>query len=179
MQPRYNLALLPVEEEIREAFFSSAKLFKQHADGYCLQPGKALPHITLSQFRAENDERAKEIVTDLLGEDVVVNLVGAYLHGGQDEHTGRYWIGYTVVRDGILMRFQETVVDVLSIGGAEVISFMSDGYFPHFTVARLGDLPATINTGFYDNSLIMRDIPCHTCLGASDENGQFLKMLAP
>ena len=60
-KPRFNLALMPRDKDITEALYSHAHTLRKAAAGYCIAPDKALAHVTLCQFRADNDAHAKRI----------------------------------------------------------------------------------------------------------------------
>lgn len=178
MLPRYNIALLPTQAAINQAFYKSAKILQPYANGYCLNPENALPHVTVSQFRAKDDAEAIKIFQSLVGKEITVNNSGIYITDGTLQYSGKIWTGFIVNREKTLMDFQEKVVAAISQPDIEVLNTTRDGYFPHFTLALFTTLPPSLPTGFYDHALINTPIPCRPCLGASDENGQFLRILA-
>lgn len=178
MNPRYNLALIPKEESVKQTLFDSAKHLTPYADEYCLNQNNALPHITLSQFRAKDDETAKKMVADFLKKkEISVISTGIYIQSGQEKRSGKFWIGHIITREKSLIDLQEKIILALTKNGAEVLTAARDNYSPHLTLARLNALPPSLTTNIYPQTLINHPIPCQLHLGASDETGRFLTPL--
>ena len=178
MLPRYNIAACPVDPVARQGWFDLASRLAVMADGYCLAPGKALPHVTLCQFRAPDDKAARTVVQDFLGRSLILVPNGFYLNPGANEHRGKFWLGHSVGRDPLLMATQKAVVDQLSAHVADVFTRAGDDYFPHFTMARIAVPAINLSADFFDHPLMNQKIECHIMLGHSDENGQFLSVVA-
>lgn len=176
MLPRYNLAALPNDERIHQVYFQQASFLKHKANGYCLEAGGALPHVTLCQFRARDNQEALALTRAYVGRKLSVTPLGIYIRPGEQEHTGRFWVGHLVARHRDLMETQRQAVSNLKGSAPEVFNASGDRYFPHFTLARLTsqiDLPASL----WISDLFHTEIFCTVYLGLSDETGQYLRKI--
>lgn len=178
MPKLYNIALYPSDEECRQEFFLKAGLLGSIEDGYCLRPGKALPHVTLCQFRVLNDNAPKALVNEFVDKDISVDIMGIYLNPGKAEHAGKVWIGYSVKRTSVLIDYQAEIVRALKSSETNILTATGNDYFPHFTLARLPENHPDFDiTGYLKTLLINRPVQCTVRLGLSDENGQYLSVL--
>lgn len=111
-----------------------------------------------------------------------MDIMGIYLNPGKAEHAGKVWIGYTVERTEVLTALQAEVTKSLHSAGAEILTGTGSAYFPHFTLARFPEHFAAEHFPAFDIKEFLRSplpdvsIPCLVKFGASDENGQFLRV---
>jgi hypothetical protein len=173
--PRFNIAAVPVDAAICDAFFRAAAHFAPAAGVYCLHPQGALPHMTFCQFRAENTAHALALMSDELGREVVITNAGFYL---RQDNPGQIWAMYVVRRTSDLVERQTRIANLLQAGEAKVLTKTGGDYFPHFTVANLEAVPNQCATeDLFSYGLVDRDITCRIRLGCSGEMGQFLGMV--
>ncbi|MDE2030366.1 MAG: hypothetical protein KGI97_07370 [Alphaproteobacteria bacterium] len=178
--PRFNIAAVPVDEDLREDFYRAAASLEAFADGYCLARGQALPHATLCQFRAADAASALRLVKGFAGEEIELQNTGLHIRKGEAEHSGTFWIEYAVACAPRLMDLQTRIVGHLQKNAVEIFNKKNEGYHPHFTLVRTeGVLPRFDATALFDRRLVGDAFPCRLWLGLSDENGQFLKILGP
>ena len=176
--PRFNIAAVPVESVCRKDFFRAAESLGSQEDGYLLAPNKALPHVTLCQFRAQNDEEAIQLVKDFIGEEMVLRTAGVYLSKAGGGRGGKFCIGYIVACSDRLTSLQSEIVDRLRKNSVEVFTKRGKDYFPHFTLARTTKPATKLDEKIvFSERLIEAPLACRVRLGSSDENGQFLKTL--
>jgi hypothetical protein len=176
MLPRYNIAACPIDPNDSERLFQISSHFLPASNGYCLSPGIALPHVTLCQFRSENNEAAIDAVRNYLSLEIDASVSEIYVK--QHVDSDGYWVGLNVLRGDNLLHTQSAIVGSLKSKSIETLVGVWDDYFPHFTLARilLGKVP--LDFLFSDKALLSRTIPCRLKLGLSDENGQFIAALA-
>lgn len=176
MLRRYNIAACPIDKSDNESLFQLSSSFLLFSNGYCLSVGAALPHVTLCQFRCENDDRAIEAVQKYTGMEFDVSINEIYIK--QHIPSDGYWVGLNVLRGQKLLHTQSEIVGSLGSQSIETLTAVRDEYFPHFTLARilLGKVP--LDLLLTDKQLLNRTIPCRLKLGLSDENGQFVAVLA-
>lgn len=176
MLQRYNIAACPIDQIDNERLFQLSSNFLSASNGYCLSVGAALPHVTLCQFRCSNDDRAIDAVKEYIGIEFDVSTNEIYIkhHVASDG----YWVGLNVLRGRRLLHTQSEIVGSLGSQSIETLTADGDEYFPHFTLARilLGKVPLELL--LTDKQLLNRTIPCRLKLGLSDENGQFVRVLA-
>lgn len=179
MTNRYNIAACPVEARICDQLFEKASLFEGMADGYCLGKGRALPHLTLCQFSAEDDLSALRLAEPFLSFPLDIAPVGLYIN---PDVTGireslwpeALWIGYTALRAAALMALQSRILEDMTGKGVEVFTQKGDSYFPHFTLARVRRTAIEFPAAFFAKGVIGDSVGCRVCLGRSDPMGQFL-----
>lgn len=176
MQPRFNIAACPIDQDDNESLFRLSSNYLLASNGYCLLRGAALPHVTLCQFRAQDNESAVALVRDSIGIEFDVSISEIYVK--HHVKSDGYWVGFNVLRGAQLIEEQSRIVRSLEGQSIETLTGSRDEYFPHFTVARilLGKVP--IDLLLSDKTLLGRTIPCRLKLGVSDENGQFVSILA-
>jgi 2'-5' RNA ligase len=176
MLPRYNIAACPTNPNDSDRLFQISSHFLSSSNGYRLSRGVALPHVTLCQFRSENNEAAVDAVRNYLSLEIDVSVSEIYVK--QHVDSDGLWVGLNVLRGDNLLQTQSKIVGSLKSKSIETLVGVRDDYFPHFTLARilLGKVPLDLLLS--DRALLSRTIPCRLKLGLSDENGQFIAVLA-
>jgi 2'-5' RNA ligase len=178
--PRFNIAAVPIDANIHNSFFKVAEGLKDFADGYCLSPYRALPHVTLCQFRAKNESAALALTENFVGIELAIKNVGYYVRkDAAGLNDSIYWSMYAACRDKILMKTQADVYAHLLQAKIELFTQSGADYFPHFTLGRTMQPPPSLDPAtLYAAELVDQEIPCRIRLGLSDEMGQFLKILS-
>ena len=176
-KPRFNLALMPRDEDITEALYSHAHILRKAAAGYCIAPNKALAHVTLCQFRADDDMHAKRITDQFIGTACQIRITGLYQRPYPAD-PALLWFGYSVQHDEHLMALQHSAHQSLTKTADSVLTGTAHDYDPHFTLARIHNAgPLDIQT-FFTSPCLNADIACSVHLGRSDENGQYLETVS-
>lgn len=141
MLPRYNIAACPVDADDSERLFQLSSYLLSSSNGYCLSRDVAFPHVTLCQFRSEDDEAAIDAVRNYLSHDIDVSISEVYIK--QHVDSDGYWVGFNVLREENLIETQSNIVGSLKSKSVETLVGERDDYFPHFTLARilLGKVP--------------------------------------
>lgn len=177
MRSRYNLAFLPVSSDLNRLFYEVAAAYKSGAHGYCLSPGRALPHVTVCQFRADDDAMAAQAVEQFMPRQAGLRITRPYMNAGAGKHDGKVWYGYSVERNADLKGLYESAVWVLNEQGCETLTKPDRAAHPHFTIARFLAEDAALPEPPMHEDVFDQDIRCDLCLGRSDENGQFLGLV--
>jgi 2'-5' RNA ligase len=155
-----------------------AAQFSSVADGYCLEDGVATPHVTMCQFRAENELIAKQLVAKFLPKKLSLRFESfCYQEGNELPHLGKFWATLNVVRKEALIKLQTNLNRNIERRATEILTRRGDQYLPHLTLARLAILPSENDTYVVDESIFDVEINCELQLGHSDENGQFLQVI--
>ena len=171
--PRFNFALLPVDERYQALFSEIAQArFSTISDQYLL--GKeALAHVTLAQFHARNEAAAIKCLEQLQISKTFELAVGDFnLRHGSAAHAGKFWAEFPVTPAANLMTAQKACTLLLTQHNIAPLT-PSDNYHPHVTLARL-------NKEVRPDSVIeppSKAIAFRPHLGLSTENGVFLKSL--
>ncbi len=174
MPNRYNIAACPVEERVCDLLFEQAALFEGVADGYCLGKERALPHLTLCQFSAEDDPGALRLAEPFLSRPLDIAPVGFYINPDIADIRESLWIGYAVTRAAALIALQSRILEALAGKGVEIFTHKGDSYFPHFTLARVQRTAIDFPAAFFAKGIIGGSVECRICLGRSGPMGQFL-----
>jgi len=133
-KPRFNLALMPRDEDITEALYSHAHILRKAAAGYCIAPNKALAHVTLCQFCADDDIHAKRITDQFIGTACRIKITGLYQRPYPAD-PALLWFGYSVQHDEDLMALQHSAHQSLTKTADSVLTGTAHDYDPHFTLA--------------------------------------------
>lgn len=176
MKTRFNIALCP-SEEIQEAYFRTASIFQDKQMNYCLTPGRALAHVTLSQFYARDTAEALACAAPFLGRSISVMPLHFYAHLNDVSGETGLWVGHGVRREESLISLQEEVVDFLKEQQIYPLQKTGNDYFPHFTLARIALDDVTFSAGVFEASPMKELITCEVRLGRSDEWGQLLEIV--
>lgn len=170
--PRYNIALTPTNAAISARLSEVAQqYFKNMFDEYLLGD-EALPHITLGDFVADNDEAAREVYKNFTNKMQMMLAVTEYQYR-LSEH-GNKWAEYLIEQTPDLMKMQKDVYDYLN-----ALDFvprqLPKTYCPQITLAcvkkkptiapDLGDLPEPYKYKF------------RTALGQTTELGALTKII--
>lgn len=177
--PRYNVALLPTASHFQNVFADMAHAhFGVVQKDYLLGP-EAFAHITLCQFRAQDEAEALEAFSSLPHQDdfrISLNPQ-AVLRAGTDQHKGFFWVEFPVEKSPELAALQRAYATHLAARGIETLT-SSRRYAPHLTLARIPDtfsgaLP-TLQTNGAPFELSVRP-----SVGTSTETGAFERTLSP
>lgn len=179
--PRYNIALMPTDAILRQKITSvSQDLYLEDQHGYVLGNNGSgetgLPHNTLCQFRAPDDNAAKSLFVALELGRIIMHLVmrDFEVRHGTEEHVGAVWLAYKVELTEDLALLQKHVVASLDNKGWVRYTDPAT-YAPHVTIARLKQEP----TARPSSKAIPLDVSFATrpVLGRSTENGVLLHPL--
>jgi 2'-5' RNA ligase len=175
----FNIALYPHSLALVTTLIELAeKNLSGQTDKYLI--GKqALPHISLSQFVCQ-PELAKEVwsaIEDYVREPLSLQFSHIYIRAGVGSlHTGKIWVGLSVVPNQSLIDLQKSVYDRLQQMDIDSPTKPAN-YFPHLTFGRLSDTcKITISkmpkAGFWKASY-----PFDVSLGRSNEIGVYSERL--
>lgn len=176
MKARFNIALCP-DEKIQEAYFRTASIFQDRQMNYCLAPGRALAHVTLSQFYSRDTAEALACAAPFLGRSISVMPLHFYAHLDEVSGGSGLWVGHGVRREESLLSLQEEIVSFLKDRQVSPLQKTGNDYFPHFTLARITLEDVTLPAGVFEAPPMKEVIPCAVRLGRSDEWGQFLEVI--
>lgn len=169
---RFNIALLPIDPEQQKLFIEIAQAcFKNIADGYILGTN-ALAHVTLCQFRAPDENTAISAFRALrYRSKLVLSLDKFHLRKGQEEHEGKYWAEFLMIKSPEIIQEQTACFKHIKDAGLMPLTPV-EGYAPHITLARVPS-SAISNPEVYPHSVAVRP-----AVGLSTENGVFVRALA-
>lgn len=171
---RFNIALLPTDVLLHYIFEGLAtKHFQDRADGYLLGT-KALTHITLCQFHAENAQIAASAFYLWGGKKTIDLHLGAFnIRQGKDLHRDKYFAEFLITATPELIEMQSHCVDHLTQLGIPSLT-PAENYTPHITLARLGASPdAGLKLDFAHNESFL----VQPAIGLSSETGMFIQRL--
>jgi 2'-5' RNA ligase len=166
---RFNLVLLPTDANLQVLFSRiSQSYFGDSQDGYMLAD-EALAHVTLCQFRAENERAAIDAFLSFADKQNALLAIQQFrIRTGTDEHNGFLWAEYLVERKQTLLEMQKKCHSHLMSRGHQVLTSV-ESYSPHITLARVPHLQ--------DNVPSIEEIPdkdsiaFRPAVGVSTENG--------
>jgi hypothetical protein len=172
--PRYNIALLPIDAAARCAFVVLARAnFAAVHDGYLLGPA-ALPHITLCQFEAEDEEAAVGGFRSWRDKgDLRLQIREFRLRPGVSAQFGWLWAEFVVEHRPALFLQQKSCVEHLKAAGFAVLTQVAT-YNPHLTLARLAEGAREVPP---PNPPYRHRLGFRPALGPSTENGVFVREL--
>lgn len=176
MLPRYALAACPNDVDVQKRFFEWARYLQEAATDYCLSEDKASPHVTLCQFRKQDDKQALTLVRDFLGESLSLCTQGVYVN--PRARSDVFWVGCLVERSDVLIGLHEAAVQHLQTDNIKALNLCGARYFPHFTLAKVYKDQWVPTPDFFKNSLLHAVISCRLQLGRLDEAGQWLHTIA-
>jgi 2'-5' RNA ligase len=135
---RFNIALIPVDENLQLLFQSiSQKYFGKHHDQYLLANG-ALAHVTLCQFYAEDKDGALAAFQSFSAKkNINITIRNYNIRSGRAPHIGFFWTEFVVDKTPTLLQMQAKCFSHLAAMGHESLTAI-DTYAPHITLARLG-----------------------------------------
>lgn len=170
--PTHNFALLPTDPELSARFTDIAqRYFTDIYDEYILGD-QALPHITLAQFTAQNDEEAIAAYSNFSNKkDLEAEIETYALTLSQNRNL---WAEFSVRKEKKLLSLQKTVFNYLKDIGLSPEQ-PPETYHPHVTLARVTEEPSFIPT--------MDEIPAphfynfKLTVGRSSQIGVYLKTL--
>ncbi|MDR3612975.1 MAG: hypothetical protein P4L53_05360 [Candidatus Obscuribacterales bacterium] len=180
MAEHFNVALLPLDENLECACVDFAQAnFAAQASEYLLG-SLALPHVTLCQFEFEGGRDQVHSVwvalKNLQSMRIHLNFRYMYIKAGAAIHEGKYWIGLAVEPNERLSALQKTVYEKLHDLKIEGKT-LPQSYFPHLTMARCdNDKPPRL-ASLPPNEIWMTDYFFSVSLGISDENGVYRERL--
>lgn len=171
----YNIALLPTDPAVNDRFVKQASSLRGYASGYLLGDG-AEPHVTLCQFKTDNDECLPAIwafVKDFRFPKKLEIERFAVREGTQD-HAGYDWVQWQVVC--VFDDLQQIIHKRLADDDAYLVALTSpETYAPHLTLARVNE-----ETVSEHNPLAMEIVPpfkVTLALGRSTANGEWVETL--
>jgi 2'-5' RNA ligase len=178
MSDFFNIALLPADENLAYTCTYLAQTnFKEQSAEYLLGDD-AYPHITICQFRAEQDQ-ANQIwssIENMQTESILLKFGHIYILPCSGIHAGKTWVGLTVIKAVKLVQLQKSIYETLSKLGVESAT-KATNYSPHLTWARCeGDKPITI-TLMPPKELWQKQYAFNLTIGLSDINGAYQKRL--
>ena len=174
--PRFNIALLPLDPALQQAFADFAhRHFAGGEDQYILGP-YALAHVTLCQFLASDEDEARTAFAAWPGKEVLtVSLAGLAIQAGTGEHAGKTWVNFPAMKTKELLDLQQSCFTHLRQAGFKVFNDPAI-YFPHVTLARLRKPPPPSLLG--QTAPAPDPLTVRPALGRSSEVGVFLAILA-
>lgn len=172
--PRYNLALIPKTKQ--PSFIACAQQFQDDTTDYLLGP-QSIPHITLVQFRTDDDSvleqiwhTASQAFTSL---EMPLMLTGPHwIDDMKREHF--IWLQLMPHEPNDLHHIHMKLVAILNHYSILPINRSLELYEPHLTLAHTAH-SAFINTLQAQHTEISDEF--YLALGLSDEIGQFLKII--
>lgn len=179
----YNTVLLPPDSIAGQAFAFAGRYLQPQADGYCLEAGKVLPHVTLCQIYCEDVRQVsayRQSLDDLPPLPQTVCMNDVYCMPGIGQHAGYIWTGLSVARNNPpLQRLHEAISGRAREQGLAPLNKALADYWPHLTFARLkgGAVPAFDVTGYADFFAPDGIAGWRLAFGESDINGRFLRCL--
>jgi 2'-5' RNA ligase len=176
-----NIALLPVDPNINQLFYEAVASFRGRDAGYCLNPENALPHVTLCQFQHESPTEASKIVSPYLNKTIELSLDRIYLSRYPiPNHLLAFWIGISTSRNPEIISLQSEIAEKIAACGCDPKTPLSHRYHPHFSLLLLDPEEFSQTDLFFSlfKNLLGRKIVCTTRLGASDQIGQYQRIIA-
>lgn len=177
MKPRFNLALVPESMDFSRQLTTTARAaFGDTSRGYLLGP-RAIPHMTVCQFRADDDDHARRIArTSSLAVDgnIAVAVDSVYFRPRPDLGTDFFNAGLLVTKTPEIEMGQHAVHQHIEQQGGEPLTAVDEGYWPHFTMAYTNrtEIDPSLLSGWAFGRQKLRPV-----LGHCDENGQLLNVL--
>ncbi|MBV8938816.1 MAG: hypothetical protein JO089_03120 [Alphaproteobacteria bacterium] len=170
---RFNIALLPEDETFAQRLCGYAQTYlRDAADGYLLGD-RALPHVTLCQFRAEDARAAFALFQSWAHpEECIIRLTSFYV---RPAHQGKLWAGFHVLPTPGLLWLQRRCHLHLQANGLRSLT-RARPYMPHVTLGLLStkpDAPLPKPHGIAP----LRAVNCIPGVGISTENGAFVERL--
>jgi 2'-5' RNA ligase len=172
---RFNIALIPVDQSLRDELQLLAQsYFSATQDGYILA-SDALPHVTLCQFRAQDQQSALDLFHSFgARKNEGLTLKDFRLRKGTAPHAGFLWAEFPVEKSRSLIDLQRDCFFHLKDGKVEVLTPV-ETYSPHVTLARLAREPDRVPSGLH--RLHQKPVPFSLAIGVSSENGVFIREL--
>lgn len=166
--PRYNIALRPDDALTDSALVALAQdHYADVSESYILGAA-ALPHVTLCQFDAPDDEAARTFFRKSQIPSVwEITLTHFNRRAGAGLHEGYFWAEFLVARTNALLTVQTRLVSDLMQSGYTSHT-APETYVPHVTLAR-------IRTSKYDHSpaVPVCNKTWHSALGHCDRYGVY------
>jgi 2'-5' RNA ligase len=175
--PRYNLAYCPTDDSFAETCISFAySELRDLADGFILNAQNSLPHVTLMQFQAEEEQidLLWRQATALCKTQYNVNLESMGLRNSF--RTGHVWVELNIIHEPVLLEMQNNVAIALKASGAELLTPFGQGYHPHLSLARLKQAPSPMPI-WPDKMNLTQPQRFGLTLGLSDETGSYVEKL--
>jgi 2'-5' RNA ligase len=170
---RYNIALLPVDPDIRQALTEiSRRFFERIHDEYVLGH-QALPHVTLCHFRSGDEKKGLAAFKAFpRKEGLTLNIKDFCVRPGTRINPGKFIAEYQMEMSKELASLQKVCLRHLEESGLTALA-AGDGYSPHMTMARLAFVPEILpslkDLPFKDN------IAFRIALGIGTESGVFVR----
>lgn len=171
---RYNIALIPSQEETQEKLQQLAKShFADLQDGYLLGD-EALAHVTLCQFQAESQEQARNVFLALeVGIDYPLAIKDFHFRKGEEKHEGYVWAEFVIQKSPSLMALQEKCHKHVLEMKCKPLTAVDD-YSPHITLARLKN--ATSQTLLAKTPTApFKEADFEPAIGITADNGELLE----
>lgn len=169
---QYNIVLLPPDDVAQRAVAYAQSVLKPYSDGYCLEAGQVLPHITLAQC-AHSDAHFMDSVGGALKgfcfKDTLF-FIGLGVRNGTGRHEGFYWAEMVVEKTDPLLRLHVGVVEALQTLGVQPLNPFGEQYHPHLTFARISKKMELPECGIQEKSPLKGFL---LAFGRSDQNGRY------
>ncbi|MBP9093403.1 2'-5' RNA ligase family protein [bacterium] len=181
----FNLALYPQNAKLASACVALAQAnFKEQASEYLLGE-QALPHVTLCQFQASEQE-LESIWSEveklgLEAELLALRFHHFYIKPGFQFHQDKYWLGLAITPTPELLALQKALHTLLAQMNIESPT-LPQSYFPHLTLARCHTLDYTNPPQLKVLPALeiwQQDFAFQVSLGRSNEYGVYLERLIP
>lgn len=179
----YNFAYRPADPAFAEACVEFAqKRFGSMADGYVLAPDKALPHVTVCDFSAEEAllPGLWQKLAPQIAPTIDLEFDRASARTGTGPHTGFVWCELGVIRTPLLVEQQEIIASELKKQKLVCHTGLGADYSPHLTFARVPQ-PSFVNSGAFFPEALLDPEPrrFYFSLGLSNENGVYQRQIYP
>jgi 2'-5' RNA ligase len=175
---RFNLALLPGGATAK-SMFETASHFRSIADGYLLHPEQALPHLTLTQFYAAQQNLPKiwARISAALPASFSVFMQGLVFRDIGEfgkKHRGHAGVWVDVKPSDDLLKIQKTAVSALRRMKINPLT-ASSGYEPHFTLCRCRSFDSLPKLRW--PIFLPKQEKTVLSIGRSDDMGQFQEVI--